>query len=77
MAGFLDGDSSLRVCPGIHLAERVTFLLATTLISLYKIGPLEGKDIPDPRTIEYEDRAIRWAFTLSHYSQYGTDTYDE
>ncbi|PVF93570.1 cytochrome P450 [Serendipita vermifera] len=49
----------LRICPGMHLAERVIFHLVATTVSLYKIVPLEGKKIPDPNSIEYTPTGIQ------------------
>ncbi|PVF98744.1 cytochrome P450 [Serendipita vermifera] len=49
-----------RACPGVHLADRVGFHLATTLLALYSILPLEGHKVPDPNSIQYNDGTIRY-----------------
>ncbi|PVF93588.1 cytochrome P450 [Serendipita vermifera] len=49
----------MRVCPGRYFADRVMFLLVTTIISLFKIVPLEGKEVPRTEDVEYDDKAIR------------------
>ncbi|PVF98743.1 cytochrome P450 [Serendipita vermifera] len=49
----------LRACPGMHMADRIGFHLAATILALYSISPLKDQIIPDPNTIEYTDRVIR------------------
>lgn len=48
----------LRVCAGMHLADRLVLHIVTMIISLYKVEPLEGEKIPDPESIEYTSRVI-------------------
>jgi hypothetical protein len=50
---------AFRVCPGQYFADRVMFLLVATIVSLFKIVPLEGKEVPDPKDVELGDKAIR------------------
>jgi hypothetical protein len=48
------------VCPGLYLAERLIFHTVITINSLFHVVPLEGKKIPDPNAIEYQDLLIRY-----------------
>jgi hypothetical protein len=48
-----------RACPGMYLADKVAFHLVITVLSLLKIVPLDGREVPDPSTIEYTDAGIR------------------
>lgn len=50
----------MRVCPGIYLAERVGFHIAASIVSLFKILPLEDQTVPRPEDVEY----IKNAFVL-------------
>lgn len=52
-------DSSIRVCPGIYLADRVGFQVATAAAALYKIVPLEGRSRPDPESVKYTDALVK------------------
>ncbi|PVF93568.1 cytochrome P450 [Serendipita vermifera] len=49
----------MRTCPGMYLAERTVLLFVTNIISLFELVPCEGKKIPDPATVEYDDRTTR------------------
>ncbi|PVF93582.1 cytochrome P450 [Serendipita vermifera] len=49
----------MRQCPGMYFADRVAFHLVTTIISLYKVEPLEGSKIPNPDSIEYAPPGIQ------------------
>ncbi|PVF97327.1 cytochrome P450 [Serendipita vermifera] len=49
----------MRVCPGMYLADKVAFHIVATIVSLFNIVPLEGKKIPDPKTVEWDDMAIQ------------------
>lgn len=49
----------MRICPGMYLADRVVLHLVATIISLYKVEPLEGSKRPDPDSIEYTPKAIQ------------------
>jgi cytochrome P450 len=51
---------SFRVCPGMYFADRVVFHLVTTVTSLYKMEPLEGKKRQDPNTVEYAPKMIQY-----------------
>lgn len=48
-----------RVCPGIYLADKTGFHIATTIAALYEIAPLEGRSRPKPELTEYTDTAFR------------------
>jgi hypothetical protein len=48
-----------RACAGNLLADRVGFQVATATMALYKILPLEGKEVPSPDTIRYAGNVIR------------------
>jgi cytochrome P450 len=52
-------QSSLSICPGKYFAERIVFHLVTTIISLYKVVPLEGQKTPDPNGITYTPTGIQ------------------
>lgn len=49
----------MRVCPGMYLADRSVFQAVTTIVSLFKVEPLEGQRIPDPNAIEYTPAVIQ------------------
>jgi hypothetical protein len=49
----------IRVCPGMHLADKILFHVAATTVSLFTVTPLDGSRIPDPNTVEYTDAALR------------------
>jgi cytochrome P450 len=49
-----------RVCPGMYFADRVTFHIVATIISLFEVVPLEGRTRPDPAMIRYPDTLIRY-----------------
>ncbi|KIM28312.1 hypothetical protein M408DRAFT_329418 [Serendipita vermifera MAFF 305830] len=49
----------MRVCPGIHLADRTGFHIGTMVAALYDVAPLEGKNRPRPELAEYTDAAFR------------------
>ncbi|PVF93573.1 cytochrome P450 [Serendipita vermifera] len=49
----------MRVCPGMYLADRIIFHLVATIISLYKVEPLEGHKIPDRKSVEYAPKAVQ------------------
>ncbi|PVG01724.1 hypothetical protein CPB86DRAFT_781100 [Serendipita vermifera] len=48
------------ICPGMYLADKLSFHLGITVAALLKIVPLEGCKVPDPNTIEYTDTGIRY-----------------
>lgn len=48
----------MRVCPGMYLADRVVFHLATTIVSLFKVKPLKEHKVPDPNTIQYAPQML-------------------
>ncbi|PVF97367.1 cytochrome P450 [Serendipita vermifera] len=48
-----------RVCPGMYLADRLVFHMVVTIVSLYKLEPLEGSKRPDPKSIKYTDKLIQ------------------
>jgi hypothetical protein len=52
--------ASSRVCPGRYLADRVVFHMVTTIISLYKLEPLEGNSLPDPQTTSYTQKLVQY-----------------
>jgi hypothetical protein len=43
----------------MYLAERVGFHIAVTTMALYKILPLEGKEVPAPEVVRYDGDLIR------------------
>ncbi|PVF97364.1 cytochrome P450 [Serendipita vermifera] len=49
----------MRVCPGMYLADRVIFHAVATIISLYKVEPLEGVKLPTPRSAQYTPKLIQ------------------
>ncbi|PVF92956.1 cytochrome P450 [Serendipita vermifera] len=49
----------MRICPGMYLADRVSFHMVATIASLFKVLPLEGKTVPEPTSLEYEDTAVQ------------------
>ncbi|PVF92944.1 cytochrome P450 [Serendipita vermifera] len=49
----------MRLCPGMHLADKVAFHVAATTMALFDVVPLEGRTIPDPDSVEYTDAALR------------------
>jgi hypothetical protein len=49
----------VRVCPGMYFADRVVFHLVTTVISLYKVEPLEGRTIPELNSIHYTPKMLQ------------------
>lgn len=49
----------LRVCPGMHLADRIGFHLAVNTLSVYSVLPMEGKERPEPSSMEYAPRVVR------------------
>ncbi|PVF97215.1 cytochrome P450 [Serendipita vermifera] len=49
----------MRICPGLHFADRIILHMVVTIISLYKIEPLEGHQIPDPKDIHYDSKAVQ------------------
>lgn len=58
----LDGssvDMFIRICAGMHLADRTALHMAITTLSLYEILPLEGKAVPRPETVEFSKELIR------------------
>ncbi|PVF92960.1 cytochrome P450 [Serendipita vermifera] len=54
----------LRVCAGMHLADRVAFQLVATIGALFKVVPFEGKKVPDLTDIEWEDIAVQQPINL-------------
>jgi hypothetical protein len=57
-------STSSRVCPGMHLADRMVFHIVTVIISLYRMEPLEGKTLPDPQSAAYTDKVIQYVPTI-------------
>jgi len=53
-----------RVCPGIYLADRAGFQMASAMAALYDVVPLEGRSRPKPETVEYTDTVLRFVFWL-------------
>ncbi|PVF93577.1 cytochrome P450 [Serendipita vermifera] len=49
----------MRVCPGMYFADRVVFHLVTSIVSLYKVVPLEGYQLPGPKNIKYTNKAVQ------------------
>ncbi|PVF97319.1 cytochrome P450 [Serendipita vermifera] len=49
----------MRICPGMYFADRTVFHLVTTVISLFKIEPLEGMTIPDVDSIQYTSKMLQ------------------
>ncbi|PVF93586.1 cytochrome P450 [Serendipita vermifera] len=49
----------LRICPGMHFADRLAFHMVATIISLYKAEPLEGCNVPNPNDIKYTRTLIQ------------------
>jgi hypothetical protein len=43
----------------MYLAERLAFHLIITVISLFNVAPLEGKEVPDRKDLEYPDTFIQ------------------
>jgi hypothetical protein len=43
----------------MHFADRAVFHMVATIISLYKVEPLEGQRIPDPSRIQYTSTAVQ------------------
>jgi hypothetical protein len=54
----------------MYFADRVVFHLATTVISLYKVEPLEGHQIPDPDNIRYTPKMLQYDSTSLDQSCY-------
>ncbi|PVF92510.1 cytochrome P450 [Serendipita vermifera] len=50
----------MRICPGMYLADRVTFHFAIKALSLYNILPLKGKERPHPSSMEYSRGIVRF-----------------
>lgn len=48
------------LCPGKDIASRAGFYIATTIMSIYNILPLEGKSAPDPYTVKYNTDFLRY-----------------
>ncbi|PVF92959.1 cytochrome P450 [Serendipita vermifera] len=48
-----------RVCPGMYLGDKVAFHLVATIVSLFKVVHFEGKNVPDPAELEWEDTAVQ------------------
>jgi hypothetical protein len=44
----------------MYLADKLAFHIVATIVSLFNIVPLEGKKVPDPKTVEWEDGAIQY-----------------
>ncbi|PVG04930.1 cytochrome P450 [Serendipita vermifera] len=49
----------MRVCPGMYLADHMIISFMITIFSLFKVVPLEGKGVPDPKSVDYEDKMTR------------------
>lgn len=49
----------MRQCPGMYLADRVVFHLVAMVISLYKMEPLDGSTLPDPKSVKYTPTGIQ------------------
>lgn len=64
----LMGSFVWRICPGRYLAERVTLLFTASVLAAYKLEPLEGKLLPKPSYLRYEDAAIRYVFGCIYIS---------
>lgn len=56
---YLTCDSPIRVCPGMYLADRAAFQVATAVAALYQIVPLEGRSRPGPESVKYTDGVVR------------------
>jgi predicted AlkP superfamily pyrophosphatase or phosphodiesterase len=52
------------ICPGMYFGDRVVFHIVTTIMSLYKVEPLEGSSIPDPNSIKYTPMLIQYDSAL-------------
>lgn len=52
-------DYLIRVCPGMYIADRAGFQLATAAAALYEIVPLEGGIRPTPESVKYTDGLIK------------------
>jgi hypothetical protein len=48
----------------MYLADRVAFHVVVTICSLFNVVPLEGKKIPDPATVEWEDIAVSYVNSI-------------
>ncbi|KAG8836624.1 hypothetical protein FRB91_008556, partial [Serendipita sp. 411] len=53
-----------RTCPGMYFADRVGFHLILSLISLFDVLPLAGKDLPKPTDFEYTKSVILYPKNL-------------
>jgi hypothetical protein len=60
----------------MYLADRVVFQMITTIISLYRVEPLEGCKIPDPNSIKYTPTTITYVFTSSPVGHFLTMIWD-
>ncbi|KIM19981.1 hypothetical protein M408DRAFT_30764 [Serendipita vermifera MAFF 305830] len=49
----------MRVCAGMHLADRTGFHIGATIAALYGVAPLEGKRRLKPELAEFTDTFIR------------------
>ncbi|PVF92915.1 cytochrome P450 [Serendipita vermifera] len=49
----------MRICPGLHLAERVGFTFGMSVLAAYRIVPIEGESMPDPAKTVYEESTLR------------------
>jgi hypothetical protein len=43
----------------MYLADRLAFHIVATTVSLFRILPLEGNTLPDPKDIEWSDTAVQ------------------
>ncbi|KAG8816971.1 hypothetical protein FRC19_011676, partial [Serendipita sp. 401] len=53
-----------RTCPGMYFADRVGFHLILSLILLFDVLPLAGKDLPKPTDFEYTKSVILYPKNL-------------
>jgi hypothetical protein len=44
----------------MYLADRLMFHLVATIVSLYKVEPLEGEKVPDRKSVEYSPKAVQY-----------------
>lgn len=56
----------MRVCAGMHLADRTGFHIGATIAALYDVAPLEGKRRPKPELAEFTDTFIRCVDVVVH-----------
>jgi hypothetical protein len=60
----------------MYFGDRVVFHIVATIMSLYKVEPLEGASIPDPNRIKYTPMLIQYDSALFYGSKGISDEFD-